>query len=251
MDIERTLLEVARTYPARMVADQLRDIPRIAFNIRLALNGNDPKRLTLCDIGGGVGLFSTGCAALGIKTMLIDDFADPVNQKVGVEPFVVHKKYGVRVVSRDVIQRGVADIGERFDVVTSFDSMEHWHASPKALLREIREQLLTPGGRFVLGVPNCVNLRKRLTVPFGIGKWSPMQEWYEEATFRGHVREPDVGDLRYMAKDMGLRDVEIHGRNWLGYTSRFGFVRVGTRFADIPLRLFPALCSDIYLMGHT
>lgn len=250
MNIESILNEVARAYPAHMVKDQVSDVQRIAFNIELALNGADPKSRSICDIGGGVGLFSTGCAAIGMNVLLVDDFDDPVNHRLGAEQLVTQKKYGVRILSRDVIKSGIADLGERFDIVTTFDSMEHWHHSPKRLFSQIRESLLKPGGRFVIGVPNCVNLRKRITVPFGIGKWSTMGEWYEEETFRAHVREPDVGDLHYIAKDMRLKGVEIHGRNWLGYKSRFRFVRAGTRFADVPLRAFPSLCADIYMTGH-
>jgi SAM-dependent methyltransferase len=93
---------------------------------------------------------------------------------VGDSVFVVHKKYGVRILSRNVISAGLADISDRFDVVTTFDSMEHWHHSPKRLFRQVGNQLLKPGGRFVLGVPNCVNARKRFSVPLGIGKWSSM-----------------------------------------------------------------------------
>jgi SAM-dependent methyltransferase len=250
MNIESKLYAIAHSYPSEMVADQVRDIPRIAFNIRLALGGRDPSGISVCDIGGGVGLFSPGCSTLGMYATLIDDFADPVNRRVGDSPLAVHTQYHVRVISRDVISDGLADIGERFDTVTSFDSMEHWHHSPKALFHQVRDSLLKPSGRFVLGVPNSVNLRKRITVPLGIGKWSPMTEWYEEARFRGHVREPDVADLRYIARDMQLKDIEIHGRNWLGYKSRFGFVRMATHIADVPLRAFPSLCSDLYLVGH-
>jgi SAM-dependent methyltransferase len=146
---------------------------------------------------------------------------------------------------------GLADISERFDIVTTFDSMEHWHHSPKRLFRQVGDQLLKPGGRFVLGVPNCVNVRKRFSVPLGIGKWSNMEDWYEEPEFRGHIREPDIADLRYIALDMGLKDVQILGRNWLGYGSRSGLVRLGTRIADRPLRMFPALCADLYMTGHS
>lgn len=250
MNIESTLEEVARSYPPHMIPRQIEDIPRAAYNIRFALNGSSPKGLRFCDIGGGVGILNPGCAALGMNVLLIDDFDDPVNHELGDSPFVVHNKYGVRIERRDVLKRGVADIGERFDIVTTFDSMEHWHASPKSLFREIRDKLLKPGGRLIIGVPNCVNLRKRITIPLGKGKWSPMSEWYEEANFRGHVREPDVGDLRYIARDIGLKDLQIAGRNWLGYRSRFGFVRALTPIADVPLRLFPTLCSDIYMAGH-
>jgi SAM-dependent methyltransferase len=249
--VEGILERVARSYPSEFIDDQLRDIPRIAFNISLAINGADPTAMSICDIGGGVGLFSTGCAALGMNVLLVDDFADPINRCVGDSVFVVHQKYGVRILSRNVITDGLADVSERFDVVTTFDSMEHWHNSPKRLFRQVGNQLLKPGGRFVLGVPNCVNVRKRLSVPLGIGKWSSMEDWYEEPEFRGHVREPDVADLRYIALDMGLKDVQILGRNWLGYGSRFGFVRLGTWIADRPLRMFPSLCADLYMTGHS
>jgi SAM-dependent methyltransferase len=186
-----------------------------------------------------------------MKALLVDDFADPINRRMGDSVFVVHQKYGVRILSRNVITDGLADISERFDVVTTFDSMEHWHHSPKRLFRQVGKQLLKPGGRFVLAVPNCVNLRKRLSVPLGVGKWSSMEDWYQEPEFRGHVREPDVADLRYIALDMGLRKVQILGRNWVGYVSRSRFVRLATRIADRPLRMFPSLCADLYLTGHS
>ena len=249
--VEEILEGIARSYQSKFIDDQLRDIPRIAFNIRLALNGADPKAMSICDIGGGVGLFSIGCAALGMSALLVDDFADPINRRVGDTVLVVHKKYNVRILSRNVITDGLADISERFDVVTSFDSMEHWHHSPKRLFRQVGDQLLKPGGRFVLGVPNCVNLRKRLSVPLGVGKWSSMEDWYQEPEFRGHVREPDVADLRYIALDMGLKDVQIFGRNWIGYASRSGLVRLCTWIADSPLRMFSSLCADIYMTGHS
>ena len=69
-----------------------------------------------------------------------------------------------------------------------------------------------------------MNLRKRITVPLGYGKWSRMEDWYEEDRFRGHVREPDVADLRYIGADLDLKNIEILGRNWLGYQSRFNWV---------------------------
>jgi len=45
--IEGILEDVARSYPSKLIDDQLGDIPRIAFNIRLALNGADPRAIDL------------------------------------------------------------------------------------------------------------------------------------------------------------------------------------------------------------
>jgi SAM-dependent methyltransferase len=151
--------------------------------------------------------------------------------------------------SRDVIAQGVDFPAASFDAITTFDSMEHWHHSPRRLFRQIIAAL-KPGGTLIIGVPNCVNLRKRITVPLGIGKWSSMSEWYEADVFRGHVREPDVGDLQFIARDLGIVDVKVLGRNWLGYGSRRGWVRRVTPIADHLLRPFPSLCSDLYLIGR-
>jgi 2-polyprenyl-3-methyl-5-hydroxy-6-metoxy-1,4-benzoquinol methylase len=248
------LRNVANQYPKDMVDAQVRDIPRIAFNIGIALDAAKPNRhneLELCDLGGGMGLFSVGCAAYGMKrTVLVDDFDDSVYHRVGVSMFDLHRSFGVEVIARDVVKNGIRDIVGTFDVITTFDSMEHWHHSPKRLLHEVVEKL-KPGGAFVLGVPNCVNMRKRISVPLGIGKWSEMQDWYETPNFRGHVREPDVGDLLYIARDMGLTAIKIYGRNWLGYYSANPAIRFATRLLDVPMRVKPSICSDIYLVGRT
>lgn len=249
-DIEKVLRQVSELYPPQLRVIQQRDITRVAFNIHLALNGKEPADSSICDIGGGIGLFSTGCAALGMTTLLIDDFGDQVNKEFGEAALAAHTKLRVRIESRDVLE-GIEDINEQFDIVTTFDSMEHWRDSPKALFNHIRQHLLKPGGRFVLGVPNCVNLRKRITVPLGIGKWSRMSDWYEEPVFRAHVREPDVDDLWYIARDMSLKNPQILGRNWLAYDSPFSIVRLLIPMLDGPLRFFPRLCANIYLTGTT
>jgi len=248
-EIAEQLEAIAAAYPGELVAAQKQDVARIGFNIGLVTEraGRD---VAICDLGGGIGLFSVGCAALGMRATLVDDFGDSVNREYAQVPQQVHRKYGVEVVSSDVIESPPVFADGAFDAVTSFDSMEHWHHSPRGLFQRV-VRWLRPGGLFVLGVPNCVNLRKRITVPLGMGKWSSMADWYEQPRFRQHVREPDTADLRYIARDLELREVEILGRNWLGYTSARQWVRLGTPLLDIPLRLFPSLCADIYLVGRT
>ncbi len=242
------LKNCAREYPEELIGRELFDVPRIAFNISLVLQ-RTVGDVRICDLGGGIGLFSVGCAAVGMSSILVDDFRDDVNTEFEAVPRTVHKKHNVEVVSTDVIETPPAFANESLDVVTSFDSFEHWHHSPKSLFQKVMKWL-KPNGLFIIGMPNCVNLRKRITVPFGYGKWSQMEDWYEPDRFRGHVREPDVADLRYIGENLGLIDIEILGRNWLGYSSRFSLVRMMTPFIDRPLRLFPSLCSDLYLIGR-
>jgi SAM-dependent methyltransferase len=247
-NLTSVLEKCAHSYPKELIDRQLADVSRIAFHISLVQNRTSGK-IRICDLGGGIGLFSVGCAAFGMSSVLVDDFRDDVNLEFNDVPQIVHRKYDVEVINTDVVTNPPTFESGSLDAVTSFDSFEHWHHSPKSLFKNVMEWL-KPNGLFIIGMPNCVNLRKRISVPFGYGKWSSMEDWYEAKTFRGHVREPDVGDLRYIAEDLGLKDWSIFGRNWLGYRSRFPVVKALTPIIDRPLRLFPSLCSDLYLVGR-
>jgi SAM-dependent methyltransferase len=245
--MKSVLTAIAAKYPPDLVVGQLSDIERISFHISLLMVQNY-KSLSVCDLGGGIGLFSIGCAALGMKVTVIDDFQDEVNKQCGSAILELHKSYGVDVVSADVLSGPLPFPVRSLDAVTCFDSMEHWHRSPKKLFASVMA-MLKPGGIFVLGVPNRANLRKRISVPLGYGKWSSMKDWYGATEFRGHVREPDVDDLHYIAHDLRIEEYRIYGRNWTGYSSPRSLVRIATYACDLPLRLFPSLCAEIYLVG--
>lgn len=247
--IDAALRDVVQLYPPELRSEQSADIMRTKMHIGLVAS-HCGFAARVCDLGGGIGIFTPGCAAQGMKATLVDDFEDEVNYQFSIDKLGVHKKLGVNVVSTDVLGDDLEFPSGSFDAVTTFDSMEHWHNSPKTLFHKV-SRWLKPGGLFVLGGPNCVNLRKRLSVPFGHGKWSSMQDWYEAEKFRGHVREPDVEDLRYIAKDMGLTQVRILGRNWLGYQSGHPFIRRVTPMVDRLFQAWPQLCADIYLVGRT
>ena len=252
-NLPQLLRVLSEKYPSELVESQLRDIPRIADHICLVLNefpGKKPNEISLCDIGGGLGLFSLGCAALGFRrVLLVDDFRDKVNADVGDDALAQHKALGIEILSRDVIEDGLQRECAGITVITSFHSMEHWHHSPKRLFRGVVESM-DPLGLFLLCGPNCANLRKRATAWLGRNKWSFMEDWYDSELFRGHVREPDVDDLRYIARDLKLREVQIVGRNWQGHHSTKPWIRSSAVILDRALRPFPSLCSDIYLLGR-
>ncbi len=252
LDLVGTLRAIANEYPEKFRARQLADVDRTAFQIRLVTD-RQGINTTVCDICGGHSMFSVGCAAIGMRAIVVDDFADPRgDEEDRLKQDIldtVHRKYGVELVRRDVIEDEIVFEPGGVDCFTSFEAMEHFHHSPKRLFAKAMSPL-TSRGLFTIGVPNCVNLRKRITVPLGYGKWSSMNDWYESERFRGHVREPDVGDLRYIAGDLDLRDVRIYGRNWIGYISPSTLTRIATHLSDRWLRPFPTLCSDIYLVGR-
>ena len=246
--MQKLLDDLARQYPSSLIDSQLEDIRREAFHVSL-VKDRISKGGHVGDFGGGLGLFSVACAAVGLDSTLVDDFDNPVNAAWPKDGLPIHHKYGVTVRNCSVFTDGLAFPPESFDIVTSFDSMEHWHHSPKRFFRRV-VTWLKPGGFFIMGVPNCVNLRKRLTVPLGRGKWSTMADWYEQDCFRGHVREPDVADLHYIARDMNMVKTHIVGRNWLGYRLRTPVVRFLMPLIDQCLRPWPSLCSDLYLIAE-
>jgi 2-polyprenyl-3-methyl-5-hydroxy-6-metoxy-1,4-benzoquinol methylase len=186
------------------------NIVRTAWQVHRLVSNVSPNA-TVCDVGGGWGVFAAACAAAGMRSILVDDFKDNGFFDPSDPRHRMPREFGVEVVNRDVITQGL-DFGVgTIDAFTSFDSIEHWHGSPKRMLHQMLESL-TPGGLVFLGAPNCVNLRKRVTGLAGRAKWSSMGDWYECEQFRGHVREPDVDDFRYIARDLGLSRVEIVGR---------------------------------------
>ena len=235
-----------RDYPSYIIDNY---IQRHVFEIGLLIHSlGEFKEKSVVDVGGGWGAFAASCSALSMKAILLEDFGDPGKSDVEDPRQSLPSDYGVNVMHRDVIKDGLGLPPESIDAITSFDMIEHLHASPKQFLHDSMKTLC-PKGVILLGVPNCVNLRKRITVPFGRGQWSDFSDWYETTVFRGHVREPDVQDLMKIAHDISLSDYQIIGRNWLGYDNKSQIVRTSLRFADRILRCFPSICSDLYLLG--
>lgn len=235
--------QFAACSPQALRASQLDDLDRVAFQVEHAyLPGG-----AIADLGGGLGLFTPICAALGMEAFLVDDFGDAVNARYRIEHIPAHRETGVHVLKTDVAGWGQYFADASLDVVTSFDSIEHWHHSPRRALQEAY-RVLRPGGALLLGAPNAVNLRKRVSVLFGRSNWSRFEDWYLPDRFRGHVREPVLADLLRMVDDLGFERPEVWGRNWAGYLQG-GICRAITRMIDLPLRSFPTLCSDLYVMA--
>lgn len=246
-EVSAVLSKVAAAYPAALRAGQEQDIDRIAYTVEL-VREHVPAGGTVADLGGGIGLLSPALGALGYRTILVDDFRDTVNQEHPIHELAVHKTYGVEIVSADIATDPPSFEPGSLDGALLIETVEHWHCSPKATLHKVMAAL-KPGGFFCLSVPNCADLPKRVLTLAGRAKWSPMQSWYEEPVFRGHVREHDVDDLRYIARDLGLTDVRIAGRNWMFRHVR-GPLRPAFGWLDQGLRSFPSLCTDLYLIGR-
>ena len=119
-------------------------------------------------------------------------------------------------------------------------------------------RVLVPGGLFILGTPNAVNLRKRISLLRGRTNLGTLDEFYHEGfpEFRGHVREPTVQDLRTLCDWNGLKVETISGANFLALHSRTfestpAVLRGAYRLMmNHLLPAWPGLCSDIHVVAR-
>jgi SAM-dependent methyltransferase len=246
--MEGALDRALALYPPELQAHHQADRRRIADQLAL-IAPLIPASADILDVGGGYAAFAPALAIAGHRVTLADSFITPSARAYPAAEQPMFPKAGVTLLEVDASSTAFNPPAAAFDLVTCIDSIEHWHRSPKRALHAMMAAL-RPGGAMVIGVPNCVNLRKRLTVPLGFGQWSAMADWYEEPEFSGHVREPSVRDLAYMARDLALIEPRVIGRNWSGYASPSRATRLATRVGDQLLRLRPSLCSDLYLIGR-
>ena len=247
-EIRRMIDEVLAGYPETERARHALESRRFLWQVETALRMIPPSGVVL-DLGAGHSPFAPVCAMLGLDVTIIDDFADPHHHQASHQILDHFERTGVRVVSGDVFSVKLPfDEDAEIDLITAFDAMEHWHRSPKTLFTELCGRL-APGGVLWVGGPNCANLRKRISLLLGRCKWSQMEDWYEQEVFRGHVREPDVDDLAYIAHSLGFSSFYIEGRNWIGYLNERTLVKKLMPLIDPLLRSRPGLCSDIYLYG--
>jgi SAM-dependent methyltransferase len=222
-------------------------LARFAFDMKLVTDeqGTD---ISVVDLAGGIGLFSLGFAKLGARSVIVDDWGDDIELYDRGPLFAMFSRHGVEVVERDVLKEPFGLAEASFDAATSFHFLEHAYHSPKRAFHELGAAL-KPGGTLVIAGPNSVNLRKRITMPFGGYVWSPMDSWYDSENFRGHVREPSVKDLEYIARDLQMSRWTVLGTNYMGLAHGGWMARV-TSAVDAWMRRHPSLCSEIYVVAE-
>ena len=239
MDLRAELTTLVERFPAPLFPALRRQLPRALFEAGLIGPPRGDDRLV--DLGAGLSLLPLACARLGWRVTAVDDF----HVDYAGYDFAVHREAGVEVVHADLLGwRPQGPLG----AATCIDVLEHLHHSPRPLFTAVA-QALAPGGLLLLGAPNAANLRKRLALPLGVSSWSRFDDWWEPETFRGHVREPTLGELRRMVFALGLHEEEVYGRSFRGFY-RGGLVELAARLADLPLRALPQLASDLYLRAR-
>tara|TARA_B100000212_G_scaffold295710_1_gene238848 strand:- start:381 stop:1151 length:771 start_codon:yes stop_codon:yes gene_type:complete len=223
---------------------------RLSFELSI-LNFNKEENISYIDVGGGDGLLAglINYSYPKIKCFVVDDFKDQNSYENELMEYL--KKRGVHFIKADAARDSsfIYKIGadKNISIISCLNSIEHWHISPRDFLLNAYQGIMK-GGELILAFPNNSNIKKRLLAIFGNTTWSNFDYWFDNNEFRGHVREPNVSDLKLISKRLGCNDVEIYGRNFIGIFHPNKLVRFISKILDHFLRFFPSFCSDIYIV---
>lgn len=223
-----------------------------AFRVQLLYS----KNASLIDLGGGATLVNGILAHLGMKVFVVD-YMDHYWEKKTVQTdnaklaFDFLEKQGVKFIKSDLCDIDLKTVFApgSIDVITTNNAIEHFHHSPQKCL-ESAVSVLKSGGKFIIEVPNAVNILKRLRVLLGKTNYVDLKSFYFSEPFMGHVREYTKKDLISLAGYLSLSDYRILGRNWAGtlYTKIKNPVLAKT--IDRLLRPFPGLCASLFLIAR-
>jgi SAM-dependent methyltransferase len=225
-------------YPPRAKEYFAKD-PRLGLHSELAFQSGG----SLIDVGSGFSPFGLAMQLAGMSAVMMDRFDYPVDHWLDSEQIAkTLKEQGVVLVKAD-LEREFPFGDDSQDVITCFAVIEHFHNSPASLFGNIR-RALKPKGKFIFSCPNSVNLRKRLAVLLGRSNYAPVQQIWESPRYHGHVREPNLAEMVWMAEQSKFKVLKTLGMNGAG-VQNYGLI---TAIVDPFLRLFPTLCSDLYVI---
>jgi SAM-dependent methyltransferase len=186
-DIRQIISDVKQEYPFPDIIEETADTIQVLAE---ALDKLAPNGGRLLDIGCGALDKTIVFQEMGYECFGCDDFQDPWHSlQENLDPVLAcAKRAGVQVHAQDEHFTIPWD-QESFDLVTLINVIEHVHDSPRGILNFAGGCLKT-GGLLLVGMPNSVNLRKRLSVLQGKSNYTPARGFYEnDGSWRGHVRE--------------------------------------------------------------
>jgi SAM-dependent methyltransferase len=207
------------------------------------------------DLGGGLNIANGVLAELGMTVWVIDlveeYFPQSSMKTEGTEQVAFLESKGVQFIRADLVEFNLLDHFNpgSVDVVSSYHTLEHLHHSPRRMLASSMKTL-KPGGRVFFEVPNATNLLKRLKVLIGRTNYQPFKGFWEVDRYYGHIREYCVDDLRQLAMQLDLSNVQIVGKNWYGSLYAVIPSRPAARVVDSILQIRPGLCGSLFLSGR-
>lgn len=209
----------------------------------------EKPRATVLDFGCGAGVNAILLSTIyGIQVSVVDRFDEfEVEHKrtAGDVDIVTDRleSVGVQVIRGSFDNLSAALAGVAFDIVTSFDVIEHIGNGPSIFVTALMEAV-RPSGSLLLGTPNQQHIFNRVKALAGLNTWEDFGTWYEGNPFYGHVRELLVSDLKQIARRVEAADEYfIHSSNYV-YRDRLPLAGAAL---DTIMSLFPSLSYYLLL----
>jgi SAM-dependent methyltransferase len=217
-DIEDLLEDIFRLFPEDVKFKELnQNYHRYLLELSTILRfTKDIKGDKILDLGTGGGVIPLVLKKYGADVSCVDTWeahsSDLDIFKVGDANTVVDRlrNNGIKTIRCDIEKDKLPFEDDTFDFVWMLAVIEHLHASPKDILREIH-RVLKRGGHLILSTPNMATLKNRIFVLFGKSNYVPIDFWFNKTPFYGHVREYTIEEIKWMLEmcDFNIKHKEL------------------------------------------
>jgi 2-polyprenyl-3-methyl-5-hydroxy-6-metoxy-1,4-benzoquinol methylase len=169
---------------------------------------------SLCDVGGFFGAFALTLARIG-HGVAMTEALEYYNESFS-PLFKFLTDSGVRIIDYDPFS-STPPPREEFDALTVMAVLEHYPHSLQGFMLNVL-QMLKPGGRIYIEVPNIAYWPKRKAMLFGRSPLAPIADIYRSSVpFIGHHHEFTREELEEVAH---LSDLEVLKVNQYNYSFR-------------------------------
>jgi len=202
-------------YPFEHLKVQITDQIDKYINILGTARKYVSKGGSILDFGSGTAVAASLLSKDGYKVSGIDDLNDPMHEgdenRNSILEFYKKSNVKLYVSEGELSIQNLVGTDKKFDMIMCHDVFEHLHDSPKILVEDMIS-MLSPNGKLFLTIPNAAALRKRIAVLRGKTNYAPYSQYYDwPGSWRGHVREYVIDDLKSLASKNNLKIIELRG----------------------------------------
>ena len=218
-DIIDKIIEVKGNFPFKKWNDPEQDYINLKSNSHFNISSNVLKFVKkgsyVLDVGCGPLDKISVIKKLGYNCFAIDDHNDSWHLKDNNKQKIYDYAKKIEIPLYDSIENLLVDNRNiKFDLIMLNDIIEHLHDSPRFLLGKL-DKLLAENGKYLITVPNSLNLKKRIKVLFGKTNYINFRTFFlhEGNHFRGHIREYSKDCLIEMSELMNYEILKVSGCN--------------------------------------